>query len=211
MACTGPHAYIPAEFTNKIEMIYNVLGETCVNVVHMQGVAALDAAALVTLGDAVITAWAAELKPHQSNSVSLVMVRCTDLTTATGAVVERTTGLPQTGTIGNAVANGAQTVATKFAGAGRGRSLRGRAFWIGAPDNAVVANAITPTYATQISDAWRDFFIAVQTLLPLLGHVVVSYCSGGFWRGEALVTPIVNYSTDIYVDSMRSRLAGRGI
>jgi len=209
--CEGPHPYIPAINTAKVELVYSVLGEICENVLHFTAVTPWDATSLLQLCADVKTAWNDNVKANLSTSASLEKIRATDLATATGASVEYTTGLPITGTIGNAVTNTMQTVVTKLTTDGRGRSRRGRIYNIGIPDNAVTNNQITTTYAGQLTTAWNDFrsdILASTSAAPL---TIVSYCQNKFWLAEAEAYAVTGASTDIYVDSQRRRGHGRGM
>jgi len=209
--CEPPRPYIPATGVARVDMTYLVLGETAMNVIHFFMLGGWNTDQLNELAAAVKVAHTDNLKPHQSESASLERINCTDLTTQTGPSIEYTTGLPVIGSIGNAVANTMQTVATKFGTAGRGRSKRGRAYWVGVPDNAVVLNKITSTYAGQISNAWNDFFNDVSVAIDGAFGVVVSYCQNKVWLENADITVITHFSTEVYVDSQRRRGPGRGI
>jgi len=208
--CTGPHPYIPVPNTAKVELVEAVLGETVENVIHFVNVAGWDSASLLQLAIDVKNAWNDNIKPVQSTSAALVKIRCTDLSSETGPSIEYTAGLPITGNIGNAVTNGAQTVATKFTTAQRGRSYRGRVYNIGIPDNAVTNNRIADDYALQLTLAWEQFRadILAEPLASIMA--VVSTCQNNAWLTEGIATAIIGTSTDAYVDSQRRRLHGRG-
>lgn len=208
--CQGPHPYIPAPNVSKVELIYTVLGETVENVLHFSTVSVLDTFGLIQLCVDTRTAWEANLKPLLSVSAALVKIRATDLTTETGPSVEFTATLPQNGGNSNPVTNGAQTLATKLSTTGRGRSMRGRIYNVGIIDSAVTGNAVSGTFATQITNGWigfrDDMLAATQSAIM----VVVSYCGNGVWRTEAQISTVTDISTDIYIDSQRRRLHGRG-
>jgi len=208
--CEGPHPYIPAVNTAKVELVYSVLDEICENVLHFTAVTPWDATSLAQLCADVKTAWNDNVKANLSTSAILNKIRATDLASATGASVEYVTGLPLTGTIGNAVTNTMQTVVTKLTTDGRGRSRRGRIYNVGIPDNAVTNNQITGTYAGQLTTAWNDFRADVLASTSAAPMTIVSYCQNKFWLAEAETYAVTGASTDVYVDSQRRRGHGRG-
>lgn len=209
--CTGRHAFIPATNVVRTEMIYSQLGEVAENVLHFAFTAAPSISSMQQFGDALITSWAANMKPIQSLSVSLDLIRLTDLNSDSGPVVERTTGLPQAGGDSTPVKSTGWSLATKFSGDGRGRSRRGRAFFVGLNSFRVNDNRVTDAFAQTLSDVWLGMIAdAIDDFGDGL-HVIVSYCSEGAWRSDALVTNVTGYSTEPYIDSMRRRLHGRGV
>lgn len=208
--CEGPHPYIPVINTVKTELVYTVLDEIVENVLHFVKTTPWTLTDLATFGAQVKGAWNSNIKQNQSTDCSLIKIRLTDLTTASSPGIEYVTGLPITGTIGNGVENGAQTVATKFLTPGRGRSHRGRAYNVGMPDNTVTNNRITDAYAQDLTDGWEGFRADIlgDTLAAI--QVVVSYCQGKSWLEEGIPYEVVATSTDVWVDSQRRRLHGRG-
>jgi len=208
--CEGPHPYIPVTNVAKCELVYTVLDQIVENVLHFSNTVPWNVTSLLQLGADAKDAWAANLRNNQSTDAQLIKIRLTDLTTETGAAVEYVTGLPLAGTIGNGVENGAQTIATKFTTDGRGRSRRGRAYNIGIPDNAVTNNRITDTYAQEITDGWEAFRSDILGGTTAAIMVVVSLCQGKSWLEEGEAYAITGTSTDVWVDSQRRRLHGRG-
>jgi len=208
--CEGPHPYIPVVNVAKCEMVYEVLGEIVENVLHFSKITPWTVATLLSLGATVKGAWDLYIQPQQSTDAILNKIRLTDLTTQFAAAVEYVDGLPMAGTIGNGVENGAQTVATKLITPGRGRSRRGRIFNVGMPDNTVTNNRITDTYAQDLTDAWNNFRNEVLTGPEEAIQVVVSLCQGKAWLETGEAYAVVDCSTDVWVDSQRRRLHGRG-
>jgi len=208
--CEGPHPYIPVPNTAKCEMIYTVLDEVVENVLHFFKASPWNVATLLSLGASVKGAWDLYIQPNQSTDCVLTRIKLTDLASQTGASVEYVAGLPLAGTIGNGVENGAQTVVTKLLTPGRGRSRRGRIYNIGMPDNTVTNNRITDAYAQDLTDAWNNFRAEVLTGAEEAVQVIVSQCQGKAWLETGETYEVVDCSTDVWVDSQRRRLHGRG-
>jgi len=114
------------------------------------------------------------------------------------------------GGIGAASIAGNVALAIKFGTGLSGRSHRGRVYLAGLPENAVTGNEITPTYRTTLVTAVANFAGGVTGIMDA-AHVIVSTCQDGAWLTNAEVTPVNSYSADVYVDSQRRRLTGRGI
>lgn len=205
-----PRPFILAERCARLELIYTVFSQICENVVYLHAGDGWGTATLTELCNEARVAWDATLGVITSASVTLSKLRATDQQSFPGAQVE----IPSTAT-GNLVAGalpGNVTAATKFSGGLTGRSTRGRAYFVGLTAAQVVDNHLAAGVANDINNAWADFFAALFAAVsngPT--HVIVSYVSEGAWRTEALVTPVLSYTTENNTDSQRRRLTGRGL
>lgn len=209
--CTGPHDFIPAENTAKLELIYTLYGQRVENVLHFQSSDGWNSAALTNLANEAITSWDTNIAGHTSDDVALVLVRATDVSVDDGVGVEIAPAVATTGDIAQPSLPGNVTVSTKFSGGYTGRSRRGRAYFVGIPANAIDGNALGAGIADTINDGWINFFHDVNH--DITGdprHVIVSYCGGGDWRTDALITEVTQYHTDNNLDSQRRRLNERG-
>jgi len=209
--CEGPHPYIPVVQVVKTELVYEVLDQVVENVLHFSKVTTWTISDMLEFAAQVKSAWNDNIRPNQSTDCALTKIRVTDLTTETSAAIEYVTGLPLIGAIGNGVENGAQTVATKFITAGRGRSHRGRAYNVGMPDNTVTNNRITDAYAQDLTDGWNQFRADILGGTQEAIQVIVSLCQGKAWLEEGEAYAVIDSSTDVWVDSQRRRLHGRGM
>lgn len=132
-----------------------------------------------------------------------------DLSSASGAEVNNTTGV---GTIGGqpfAAMPGNVTLAISFRTGLAGRSFRGRNYLPCLAEPQVTGN----TVASATADA---FVTGYNELLNVLvgseyTWTVVSRFTSGVLRAVGISTPVVNaIVTNLFVDSMRRRLTGRG-
>jgi len=102
-------------------------------------------------------------------------------------------------------------VATKFGSGLSGRSHRGRSFHIGLTDDQCVGDSLVAGMADTIRDAWIDLVGAIHDDDIGADLVVVSYCQEKNWLSNAEVSVISEITTENTLDSMRTRLAGRGM
>jgi len=207
--CTGTHAFIPAEKTAKCEMLYVLNGQVVENVFYMQGAAEWTKDSISDMAQDIVDAYATSIATDQSEDVNLTLVRVTDVSVEDSFQTEKSTD--QNGLIANAALPGNVTVATKFSTGLTGRSRRGRAYNIGLWETGVVGNEISPSTASDISQNWVDLMTALNAGSNSPVHVIASYCHDGAWRSDALVTPVTDYTTDVFIDSQRRRLTGRGL
>ncbi len=200
--------FIPIPNAASLEYIYQWDGQICENVLTYRLPQAISQDSLQDLTTAAIAWWNTNLKPLINNSVALLAVKATDLTTSTGPVVEDTTGLAIAGTsTGNPVPNNV-TVAIKLITANRGRSFRGRVYHVGLSQTAVTNNTVSLTVRNNIRNAW----LAAKELSSNPGWTL---CVGSRYSDNApritgLATPVTDISVNSVVDSQRRRLPERG-
>lgn len=179
------------------------------NVLNFQFTSGPDADQLSQLGADLRNWFHSTLRPQMSSDVSLQQIVLTDLTTDSGAQIVDSTDLPQAGSAAFNVMPSNVTVAISFRTALRGRSNRGRAYWIGMVDENVVGDSINSGFQAALIAAWGEllgtpFITNGETL------VIVSRCHARAWRTTAQVTPVQSILVDPTIDSQRRRLAGRG-
>lgn len=172
---------------------------------------------LLTLCNDIEAWWIANYAPLTSGANSLVEVVATDLTTATGPSISVSpVGGDPGGVAGDFLPMNA-SLAVSFRTALRGRSFRGRNYFVGLADSNVAGNTVEAGLVAAIQDAY-------ELLLPVGGTftddwiwVVASRFSGvdvdghPIPRAAGLTTPITSVViVDPTVDSARRRLPGRG-
>jgi len=206
--CTGSHAFIPAENTAKVRMVFQTPGGIANNVFYFQNGTGWDAESLLDLADAVDTAWQANITPVQANEVLYQKIEVQDVSIEDGATAEIFALAAGSG--GSGILPGNVTLAISFRTGFAGRSRRGRLYHVGLTETGVVGDKLVTGVQAGMQAAYAGLFEDVATALPGTNHVVVSYCDDGAWRTDALVTPVTSYSVDDTIDSMRRRLLGRG-
>lgn len=209
-------AFIPAENTLKVVLEYLCNGEIAQNVFYTQLENVPDPANMATVGNKIVDWWVNNMAPLTTLSCSLQTVTLTDLTVANSFQVVITSGLPEVGSKGDSELPNNVTVVTKFTTGLSGRSFRGRSYFVGL-DASVVATGgqtVQGGFATDLGEAWEQ-------LATDLGDVDADWVVASFYSGvdtdgkpipraEAVLTEIIQASTETTLDSQRRRLPGRG-
>lgn len=150
------------------------------------------------------------IQPIGNANVTYRELYLTDLTTETSPTYSRVLGFP--GDVSGAAMPGNVTITTTFKTSGRGRSSRGRNYWVGINQNLVTGNTVSSTLTTNIRLAYLQLNVQIADAPRVPNHVVVSRRANGAWRTEALVQKVTSYVVvDNFIDSQRRRLTGRGL
>lgn len=103
------------------------------------------------------------------------------------------------------------TMAVKFATGLSGRSYHGRNYVPGLSDTIVDGNNIDPDWAALIVTGYSNLIFPTAAIPSGWIWVVVSKFANNEPRTEGIFTEVIAVSvTDLTVDSMRTRLPGRG-
>lgn len=200
--------YVPFVNVAQVDMIYGLGENTSENVFNVLGGAPWTITTLTNLISA-FAGWEADvgslLRSHQFGLEKIV---ATDLTTQTSSSVVSTAGLPINGqVIANAYPENV-TFAVKANTNLRGRSYRGRTYWIGLWEDIIVVDQISPTTAANIVAALNNL-LTLMTPVNAGQMVVASRQNNGVRRTTGVATPITHYSyVDLTSDSQRRRLPG---
>ncbi|HKH19362.1 MAG TPA: hypothetical protein VKB53_00360 [Gammaproteobacteria bacterium] len=163
---------------------------------------------LATLEAAIATWVIGELAPLLSDDWTATKVRCVDLTTQTGPVVEVPV-VATGGTAGEACPNNVAAVVS-FRTAQRGRSARGRNFVPAVPGSLVTLNTLDAGWITDIITAYLSL-VGAGTFVLGWQWVVLSRVFEGAPRAVGIGIPITStLMTTNTVKSMRSREVGHG-
>jgi hypothetical protein len=207
--CTGTHAYIPATNTAEARLNYLTPGGVAENVLNFRKSGGWSLSDLIDLANAVKDSWETNIAPVVSNNISLDNIVATDLSSDSGPQTTLPAGV--SGGINSAVLPSNVTLAISFHTDFRGRSYRGRAFLVGLTEATVTGDTISSGSATAFREAWENFLADIATAVAGTVLVIVSRCSAGAWRTNAVVTDVTSITVDTTVDTMKSRLAGHGI
>ena len=172
--------------------------------------------ALLALNNYITAWWIDTMSPLVSNTVSLREVACTDMASATGPQVTLPPPLPQDGQNTAPALPNNVTISVSFRTAQRGRSFRGRNYFIGLTEADVVANTVIGVQVTAIQDAYEELLTVGDTVTGV-EWVAVSRFSGVDADGDpiprvtGISTPIISVTVvDPIIDSQRRRLPARG-
>lgn len=203
-------AFIPAVNTAELSIHGLWAGQVAITTFNFLFPGAIATEDLQELATTATSAWITNIQPHTSSEYGLVKMRAVDLTTASSPAREDFPAEAENGAVGERSVAVNSALVISMATALRGKSFRGRIYVAGIPVGATVSAAL-------MSSAGRDFVVNDYTSFVndieeamTIQHVVVSRYTGGAARAAAVMTPIISYSANTALDSMRSRLEGRG-
>jgi len=202
-------AFIPAENCVSVELRYDLFGQNVENTLFFFCEDGVNLSNMATLAGEIDDWWDTSLRPLQSTAVTYRETYVTDLTSDTSPTYSSTAN---TGMAGSKAASaglpGNVTFCLTFATAARGRSGRGRNYIVGLVEGDVTGNALVNTQADALVGAYEQLLTLFSTPYD---WVVLSSFSEGAPRVERLIQPVqsVRYA-DLYIDSQRRRLTGRG-
>lgn len=205
-------AFIPATDVAKVELKQTQFGQELLNVLWFKLGTSITQALLDAVVANVKTAWQARIKPQISSSLTLHEIVGTDQSVSNGvSSVDSFTPIAGTGTVGNPLPANCSVVITTLTGH-RGRSFRGRIYQTGIGDGVQGAdpNQITTAYAGTLVGVWLDFINDMQAGTPAATMSVVSHFANKAPRASAAVNEILAVSVNVFLDSQRRRLTGRG-
>lgn len=202
--------FIPAVNVAEVVILQSLAGQDVFNVENFLFPGPFVIADMHILATEINNAWHDFIFPLISQDIALVGAKVTDITTATAPSITQLLGTPETGGISqDSVPNNTALVVSEGTDS-RGRSFRGRLYGAGMPvTNLQDSSHVTIAYLGDYIDAWTAFFDQVHDNAGV-DHVIVSRYTGGAARATAVMTEITQYSGNTELDSMRSRLAGRG-
>lgn len=201
--------FIPATNVIQVELVHIWDNQIVENVLHYQRGGGVTEQAMDDVGSSLVAWWNGFMDVLVPTTLQLTEIRMTDLTDEFAPGMAYTTGLPLVGgLISPSLPNNVSVTITKRTNY-RGRAYRGRIYHIGLCESQVTDNKVVPATLTQILAAYNG--ILSLTLDGVASPmVVVSKYQGGLPRGAAVVTPVVNLSSDGIIDSQRRRLPKRG-
>lgn len=201
--------FIPAPSVCQVEFVYTWSSQTVETVLHFEPTVVLTPTLMNELAVKVLSLWTTNVKPLLINTISLINVKLTDLTTNIAPVVNYATGLPSAGTqTGDSLPNNCALVITKRTLL-RGRSYRGRIYHPGIPEAQCTGNVVTAAFVTQIVNAYATM-LTFTTTGTTWDMVVVSRYNNNSPRAEADSNQVTGLGSDGLIDSQRRRLPGRG-
>lgn len=214
--------FIPAEDTAQVQVWSTLHEQNLCNTFHILKVGGWTEAALVAAGAGVIADWNDQVGPLLSGAAQFRVVKLRDMSEEEGLSIEAAfpalsggdrIGPPMPGNVAICC-----KMITNFAG----RNRRGRLFLSGLEEDQQDGNHLTEIARGQIETNMRNFIIAqngrgyvVVVASYYDGTILVEYPNGEIIRRPAprptaLMTPVTTVTVDAELDSMRSRLTGRG-
>lgn len=202
--------FVPVLGTLEVNIRQQLSNEDMINTMYFYAPSGWTLEAMEGFGEAIDEYIVSNYSALHSTASLYRGLRLRNLAAEASDVLMLDTASPVAGSVGgNALPNNvAWTV--KFQTGLAGRSYRGRVFHGGiSVDMLLTTNTLNGTFATNI----RNHYRGISDVGTLNGgtHVVVSRISGGVNRVTGVHTPVTNITyTDTVLDSMRTRLPGRG-
>src|SRR5215204_566757 len=206
--------FVPVENTVLVELRYDYLLQKVENTLWFLGDAAPDPTSMAALGGELIDWWVGGLATISNSGVALREVVVTDMSSAVGPQVTVTTGLPQFGEVVEEPLPSGNTLAVSFRTVNRGRSFRGRNYFVGLSRTQIDGNVVVGGFPGSLVTAYES----LNASATLAGYtwVIASRFSGVDADGDpiprvaGITTPVTSVLVaDLRVDSQRRRLAGR--
>jgi len=155
--------------------------------------------------------WGLFAKPISPVELNLDYISVIDLSAVGLAQLDHVFSQPNAGTLASPALPNHVTVATTHRTALRGKSFRGRSFWIGLAESQVTANTVASGTVSSIGIFWENArLLDSSPTADFWRQVVLSYVSNGAVRATPVATPVTSFSTNPTIDSQRRRLPGRG-
>lgn len=203
--------FIPAPNCASVELIYLAAGQIIENTFHVKKSTPYSFSDLQAIRTIFNTWDQTTLSGIRATTTVLTRIRTKSLDTSSSATEDYTLPTPRAGSAGAAALPLNVTFCFRCITGLAGRSYRGRLYHAGIPSNYLGATI------NEISASWANTYVSYLTnlmsTLLTAGHtmVVVSYRNDKAWRTTAAATPITQWGyADLYLDSQRRRLSGRG-
>lgn len=201
-----PSVYAPN--IARVELRGTYYGEEVLNTLWFQrdpGVT--PAPTIADLAGTIENWWRDNLRLIQAQAYTLREVFVTDWSSATAPTAQSSNQLPANGLNLDQGVPGNVALVVAFRSAGRGRSSRGRNYVPGMVEGNVAGNTFSQATVDAVVTAYEVLF---DTDNIGWQHVVYSQQANGALRPSGVAVPVTQYTADLFVDSQRRRLAGRG-
>jgi hypothetical protein len=153
--------------------------------------------------------WVTHMLPVLTEDYIYREAYVTDLTTDTSPASTAVPATLTTGAGASDAAPGSVTLCLSLRTSGRGRSSRGRQYISGLSEGSIEDNAWNSAKAAEVVSAFQAYQDAMFTAGYNL--VVLSRIQDGVPRDLALAQTVTSIlTTDLFIDSQRRRLTGRG-
>lgn len=201
--------FIPTLNACKIEVRQSLFGQNIENTLYFQHLGTIDTPDMEALGS-YVEEWFTEQVMTGNLSVDLIYRETvvTELTTDSSPSLTINTAAGFTGTNITAGLPGNVAFSVSFRTNARGRSARGRNYVAGIPESVVTGNAVQPSFANSLVTGYKYL-----TVTPLAEWTwgVLSLQEDLQPREFGLMREITNVVyADLWIDSQRRRLTGRG-
>ena len=201
--------FVPVPDTCQVELVYSYVGQRMENVLHYSGNLDGGLPTLEALANNAVTQWAATWKAQQSNALTLVAVKVTDLRTQEAPAVEIAVTTNNAGTRSSSTVPSNVAICIQLKTLNRGRSFRGRVYLPGVTTDQFGGDTVVAGIKTELTDSF-DFWDFLDASGEPFGLQVVSRFHNGAARVTGIHTDVTGFVVNPYATSQRRRLPGRG-
>lgn len=195
--------------TIEVDVRGTLFGQLIENTLYVRMAAAPTAGDVADAAAAIRGWWFAEMMPILSSDYFFRETFAKDLTVSGGAEQHDIAGAGTAGSFGVAALPGNVTMAVAFKTGLAGRSNRGRNYIPCLAESQVTGNTISAGTVTAFQDAYNA--LLTELAASDFTWVIVSRVADHVVRAVGVTNPVITaLITDIFVDSMRRRLTGRG-
>lgn len=203
-------SFQPVPDVLELDMNYTLLGQRMQNSLYFYSLAGISFPSDYEDLDAfVYDTWFDVMKPFQPDDLTLDNITITDLSEQTAPSLVFTHG--SQGTSISPPVNTGTTFTTTFRTRKRGRSFRGRNYFVGLVESQISGNTIQ----SGVLDATLNFYNTILNNVGTIGTsfawVIVQRYSNGVLLLEGVPEPVYSVDhVDHYADYQRRRGSGRG-
>lgn len=202
--------FIPVPNTVQAELRFLSAGQRFENILYFQPIEELNVPQMLLLATSLAAWWSQTIASVINANVRLNEVYITDLTTASSPTLTYVPPTPLTGLNNSPVLPFNVAPSVSFRTLGRGRSSRGRNYITGLCEDEVQENSVIQGVADTLVEGYNNL-LDPANIAQSFEWGVVSRFTGKAPRAQGLFQPIVSaVMTDLFVDSQRRRLPGRG-
>lgn len=181
------------------------------NILHFSAAVGILPIGEVGLATDLETWWRTNIKPIQSNTVSLYSILVQDLGPASPPAHLRAVTAPTTGSAAGTPLPNSVTIAMSLRTALSGRSYRGRIYHPGLISTHITGNSLTATQLAALLAAYRELINPAGGFFSNAKQLgVLSYYHNNAVRATPVFTPVSEVQCDGIIDNQRRRLPGRG-
>lgn len=201
-------AFIPIPLVSRHTLNYTWLGQQVQNVFHVQHDFDPSSGDIGAANDVIALWWNTEVEPNVSNMVEARSIIGTSQAEENGPQFTTAFAPGSVGQLTSPSMPSGTTVAVSWRTGLSGRSFRGRTFHVGLVEGQVVGNEIDGTTHSTLIGAYVQLVTDLATESKPL--VVASRFANNAPRVVGVATIVTSCLIDVFIDSQRRRLAGRG-
>lgn len=197
--------------TAELTIVGSMAGQLIINTYYAQYADPYDLTDLTALASVGDAWWSSDMQALVSDQYTYLRSHVQGLNAEIDFEAEDSTHTGDVGTADGLSCPNNVTLSIKRSSANTGRSARGRVFWPALVEGYLIDTAhINPVSATPIVTSLMNLHDAINDVGRT--EVIVSRFHNGAKRAEAVTFDVVEYIVvDYALDSMRRRLAGRGV